>query len=90
MVEAGGELPDDAGEPRVDRVALARRGRDVVGLVEDEERLPAALFEPVAQGGGVTLVSEERVGDDEARVRGPGVERPAALASAFRDEVAVV
>jgi hypothetical protein len=61
-----------------------------VGLVEDEEGGDAGeLAEPVAQRGGVGLVAQERVRDDEAGVGGPRVDAVAALAAAGGDVVAV-
>ncbi len=46
-------------------------GRGVVGLVEDQERAGAEVAEPVAERGGVRLVDQQPVRDQE-----PGVSRP--------------
>jgi hypothetical protein len=84
VLEARRDLADDAGELRVDGVLGAAGGRGVVGLVEDEEGARGEVAEPVAQGGGVGLVAQERVGEDEAGVGGPGVDAEAALAALRR------
>jgi hypothetical protein len=92
VLEAGGHVADDAGDPRVHRVeAGARRGRRV-RLVEDEQALarhplPAqALQERIAVLGA----AQELVGDDEAVVGGPRVDREAALLAAAGHEGAVI
>jgi hypothetical protein len=83
------ELAHRAGEGRVGRGAGAARGGGVVGLVEHEHRALGLVAQEVAQGGGVVRVAQERVRDDEARVRAPGVELPPALAAARAEPLAV-
>ena len=90
VLEPGGEVTDGPGDLGVDGVARpARRGR-VVGLVEDEKGAAREVPQPVAERGGVGLVPDQRVGEDEAAVGGPRVDRVAALLASGGDEVAVV
>jgi hypothetical protein len=61
----------------------------VVRFVEDQQRTGAQLAEVVAKVGGVRLVDQQALGDEEPAVRGPGVGAVAAFASDARDVVAV-
>ncbi len=81
VLELRGDLLDPAGELRGDGVRPGGGGRGVVGLVEDQERAgpDEVAAEPGAEVGGVLLVPDQVVGDEEAVVRRPGVDAEAPL-----------
>ena len=79
MLEPPGQVADGPGDLRVDGVLRAARRGGVVGLVEDEQRAGPEVAEPVAQRGGVGLVDEQAVRDQEPRVGRPGVDPVAPL-----------
>jgi hypothetical protein len=78
-----------AGELGIDRVGGRCRRGGVVRFVENEHGAGAMLVEPVAQGRGVLFVAQQGVGDDELRMRGPGVDRVTAFAAAIEEIVPV-
>jgi hypothetical protein len=86
VLEALGEAAHGARQLGVDRVLGALRRRRVVGLVEDEERSRTLVLQPVAQRGGVRLVAQERVREDEEIVRRERVDGVPALPPAVGDE----
>ena len=89
VLETLSQIPHRPGELRIDGVLRAASRSSVVRLVEDQKRTRfgavawlAVLVdaEQVSQWRRVLLVAEQRVREDEARVRGPGVHRVAAFA----------
>jgi hypothetical protein len=87
VVELGGEVADGGGGGAVDGV-LARRGRrGDVRLVEDEEALLGAVAEVGEERVAVLGAADQRVADDEAVVRRPGVHAEAALDAPAGDEL---
>ncbi len=87
VIEARGQVPDGPGGVRVGGILARRSGGRDVGLVEDEQALAGAVAEAVDQGVAVFGAAQERVRDDEAVVRRPGVGPEAALLPAPGDEL---
>jgi hypothetical protein len=87
IVEARREVADRAGGVAVDRVFGRGRGRGDVGFIEDQQ----ALLGPVAEVGEQRIAvfgpANQRIADDEAIVRGPGIDAKPTLASAVADEL---
>ena len=79
VLEPAGQVADGPGDLRVDGVLRAARRGGVVGLVEDEQRAGPEVAEPVAERGGVGLVDQQPVRDQEPRVGRPGVDAVAPL-----------
>ena len=74
VLEAPGQVADRAGEPGLDSVAPAARGRGVVRFVEDQQAAGQHRSQPFAQGVRVARVDQEVVGDQEPAVRAPRVD----------------
>jgi hypothetical protein len=90
VLEARGELAGELCQIGVDGVALlVARGGDVVGLVEHQHALAAALAEGHAQGLLVFGAAQGLIGDDESPAALPGVGADAALAADPGDVLAV-
>ena len=89
MLEQRREFAHAAGELGIDRVGGRGSRGGVVRFVQYEHGARPMLVEPVAQGRGVLFVAQEGVGDDELRMRGPGVDCLAALAAAIEKVVPV-
>ena len=73
MLEALGQFPNRLGELARYGVADARRRRRMVGFVQNEQGPGAELSEHIAQSGGIDLVGQQAVRDDETGARRPGI-----------------
>ena len=89
VLEARRDVPDGPRGLRIDGVTGAARRRRVMRFVQDQQRLRGEAAQPVAQPGGVGLVDQQAVGDQEARMRRPGVHGEAPLAPHARHVGAV-
>ena len=85
MLEAAGKVADRAGEPGLDSVAPAARGRGVMRLVENQQAAGQHRSQPFAQGVRVARIDQEVVGDQEPAVRAPRVDPEAALPTHSRE-----
>ncbi len=81
VLETRGDVAHHAGEVRIDGVPGPTGGRRVMGLVEDQQRAGAEAFQPGAERTGVCFVVEEGMGEQEAGVGVPRIDRPAPLAA---------
>ena len=86
VLEARRDVPDHIGDLGVDRVAARAGGGSDVGLVEDEQALGRALADVLEQRIAILGAAEDRVRDDEPRVRAPRVHAEAALLTTAADE----
>ena len=73
VLEAAGEIPDCAGDFRVNGVLHAARRGGVMSLVKDKQRARGKVPKVVTQAAGVGLVGEKAVRDEEPRMGRPGV-----------------
>ena len=81
VLETPGEVPDRAGELRLDAVAAARGGSGVVRLVEDQQAAGPHLPHPGPHRVGVGRGDEQVVGDEEPAVGAPGIHAEAVFAA---------
>jgi hypothetical protein len=68
------KFPDCLCDLGVDRILAATRRRGVVSFVKDQKRTRAKLAERVQQTGGVRLINEQPLGDQEAARGGPRID----------------
>lgn len=59
VLEAGGDVPDGAGDAGVDGILRTAGGRGMMRFVKDEQAAGFEVAEPVAERGGVGLINEE-------------------------------
>ncbi len=86
---AGGEVPHRPGELGIHCVLAAAGGSGVVGLVQDQQAAGGKIPQPVPQGGGVGLIPQQGLGEDEPAVGGERVHRKPSLPPAGRQIVPV-
>lgn len=89
MLESRCQVPHRTREIGVDTVAGGPRRRGVVRFVEDQERRGIEIAKPVAEWRRVGFVAQQRVRDDEPRVRRPRIDAEAALPALPHHVVAI-
>ena len=85
MLEAPGQVAHRPGELGLDSVASARRGRRVMGFVQDQQAARRHRTEPLPHGVGVRRVRQQSVRHQETAVGAPRIDAEAALPSHPRD-----
>lgn len=83
------KIPNGPGDLGVDGIALAACGSRVVGFVQDQETPGTERTQPIRQRTRIGLIDQQTVGDEESRIRGPGVDPKTPLSANVLDIVLV-
>src|SRR5205823_4291297 len=89
MLEAWRQVTSRTSELGVDRILRTARRRDVVRLVQNQQRARPELAKPVAQWGGVRFINQESIRDEETIACRPGVYLVTTLAADACEEFAI-
>src|SRR5665213_3217405 len=89
MFEALGQLAHGARKLTRYCIAPAARRRRMVSFIENQQRARAEFAKKIPQSGDIVFLSQQAMGNDEARASTPGIDRKPAKTPKFTDALAI-